>query len=160
MGSKLKVKVLTAEAFQPYGQVIVVPETKPEAQDEVLSWWGKVASLSADGPVGVGILKVSRREFVVPKLERHVKTAEMLVPMKGDSILVVGKGTIKPDGEPEQMDAFYLKGEQIVIMDVGTWHWLPFPLDNEAFLVVVFRSSTPEDDLEFHELMEVVKLEL
>jgi len=153
----IKVKPLISEDFRPYGQLVRIPQTNPESPDDLYSWWGKEVLLPAEGPISTGILKVKHRDFVITKLERHIKTAEMLIPLKGISILVVGKSSLN-DEELEKVDAFYLNSDQIIVIDVGILHWLPFPLEKEAVYAVVFRSETPQDDLRFINIKEKIKL--
>lgn len=147
----IRVQTLTDEAFKPYGKVIAVPTRLPDTSDEVLQWWGNEAALPADGPVGLGMMKVRRRDFIVPKFERHLKTAELLVPLEGPSfVAVAGSG---PDGSgPANPAAFMLDQGQAVVLNAGTWHWLPYPLQAEAAFMVVFRRDTSQDDLEFCDL--------
>lgn len=147
---KIKVKPLNKESFKMYGQVIELPSTTPDTSDGVLQWWGKVAAIPADGPVGVGIMQVKRRDFIVTKMEYHEKTAEMIIPLKGSSILAVGYSA-GDNREPEEADAFFLPVGQAVVLNKGVFHWLPFPLQDAAIFAVIFRVETPVDDLRFCE---------
>ena len=135
------------------------PERSPDAEVDTHNWWNNVANLPAEDSISVGILQVKHRDFTVTKLEQHTRTAEMLVSLKGNSILVVGKKSLD-NREIERMEAFYLTSNQIIILNVDILHFVPFPLEDEAIYAVVFRSKTPEDDLEFIEFKEDINLVL
>ncbi|WP_338818225.1 ureidoglycolate lyase [Neomoorella thermoacetica] len=148
---KIKVKPLNRDGFKMYGQIIELPSTTSDTDDGTLRWWGKVAGLPADGPVGVGIMQVQRRNFLVTKMEYHVKTAEMIIPLQGSSILTVGYSAGNKS-EPEEAGAFFFPPGQAVVLNKGVLHWLPFPLQETAVFAVVFRAGTPADDMHFCEL--------
>jgi len=155
----IKVKPLNEDNFKLYGQLIKKPERSPDAEVDTHNWWNNVANLPAEDSISVGILQVKHRDFTVTKLEQHTRTAEMLVSLKGNSILVVGKKSLD-NREIERMEAFYLTSNQIIILNVGILHFVPFPLEDEAIYAVVFRFKTPEDDLEFIEFKEDINLVL
>ncbi len=153
-----KVKPLNNENFKPYGKLIEKPSSNPEADEDTHKWWGKVGVISAEGIISTGIMEVKHRDFTVPKLEEHVKTAEMLIPLKGNSVLVVGKKS--SHGTLKRIVAFYFNNDQVIIMEQGILHWVPFPLGEKAVFAVIFRSKTPEDDLSFEKLEENIRLKL
>jgi len=155
----IKVKPLNNDNFKLYGQLVKKPERNPDAEVDTHNWWNNVANILAEDSISVGILQAKCRDFTVTKLEQHTRTAEMLVPLKGSSILVVGKKSLDKR-EIESMEAFYLGSNQVVILNVGILHFVPFPLEDEVIYAVVFRSKTPDDDLEFIEFEEDIKLVL
>jgi ureidoglycolate lyase len=66
---------------------------------------------------------------------------------------VLGKPTCRrPDGawdamQPELPDlddvkAFYFDGSAGIVMEVGTWHEVPFPLDGETHFVCICTNET------------------
>jgi len=153
----IKVKLLNKDNFKLYGQLIKKPERSSDTEVDTHNWWDNVANLPAEDSISVGILQVKRRDFTVTKLEQHIRTAEMLVSLKGNSILVVGKKS--PDNrEIESIEAFYLGSNQVVILNVGILHFMPFPLEDEAIYAVLFRSKTSDEDLEFIELKDDINL--
>ena len=64
-------------------------------------------------------------------LNRHDTHTQTLMPMSGDSIVVVAPGGVD-FSEPAHFDtvrAFVLARHTCVHLHRGTWHWGPYPLD-------------------------------
>ncbi len=156
---ELRVKELNNECFQFYGKVVTIPEDTADGIEKEFNWWGNVADLPANGQINTGLLQVKHRDFLVEKVEYHRETAEMLIPLKGNSILVVGRKA--DDSEKiECIDAFYFNKSKVVIMDKETLHWIPFPLGKDAVYAVIFRAETPNDDLSFMEFKQPLEITL
>jgi ureidoglycolate hydrolase len=151
----IKVKILTEENFEPYGQLVKKPLNNPLVAEEKYKWWNY--SIIAEETVSTGILQVNYREFYIDKVEKHIKTSELLVPLAGDSFIVVGNMIAD---EVDKIEAFYLSKDQVVIFKPGILHWMPFPLTEEALFLVSFRAQTPQDDMIIIELKKRVKLVL
>lgn len=106
-----------------------------------------------------GCLDCAVRERRVAKLERHLKTPELLVAMEGDSVLCVAPPQEPSGGTLAGLAAVRVRKGQSLILETGAWHWIPFPEGNApSRFLVVFRSKTGEDDLGFCELAEPVEL--
>ncbi len=155
---ELKIKALTDNSFKDYGRIVKRANIKADANEPTHNWWGKVAKLKSEDDISVGLLEVKKRNFTVNKLEEHDKTTEMLIALEGNSFLVVGR--LNHNRGLEKINAFYLKEGQVVILDVSTLHWIPYPLGNSSLYAVVFRTETPEDDLSFINLNEELKIVL
>ena len=53
---------------------------------------------------------------------------------------VPGKGDIK---------SFYFKQGDAIILNKGTWYWVPYPVNsNECKTLVIFKDGTSENDCE------------
>lgn len=154
---ELSMKELTDQAFKKYGVVIRRNHERLDADEAAHKWWGNLAKLPAEGEVSVSLMEVKQRDFIVEKLERHKKTAEMLIAIDGDASLVVGTQNGE-DGKLDCIEAFYIKAGDIVVLNKETLHWIPFPFGRNALFAVVFRARTPEDDLYFTELEELVRI--
>jgi hypothetical protein len=49
---------------------------------------------------------------------------------------------------------------QSIILEVGAWHWIPFPTTSQtARFQVIFRSETGKDDLDFYDFPQPVDIE-
>ena len=155
---QVKVKRLTAEEFEEFGTVIELPKTSPTFTSDILDYWDAVANMG-DVLVDIGYLVVKHRPFEFTKMERHVKTPEGFIPLGGGcSIfpLAPAGGLDKPEAtpKPEEIVAFILDGTKGVILKPGVWHWAPFPLGDQAHLLVLLRRGTVKDDLDIKDLRE------
>jgi len=151
---KLKVKELNKENFANYGTIIEKPNIVADADEPTHKWWGGVASLPAEGDINVGLMEAKKRSYNLGKLEKHKKSAEMLIALEGNSIIVIGTN------KKEDLNAFYIKQGSVLVLNKEILHWVPFPNGENAYFAVIFRDETPNDDLEFIELEEKIKLVL
>ncbi len=150
----IKAVPLTRAAFRAYGRVLSAVEEKAAVENEELSYWGKIASAQY-GSASVGLVQCKKRPGRVRKMERHVKTREILVDLDHDSLICVAK----PGDAMEAMKAFLVRQGQAFIMDEGVWHCIPFPVGRkQSRFLVVFASGTEEDDLEVKDLQDPVAL--
>ena len=138
---------------------------------------GKIGSLIAagegfsydviDGDLGLGnspsagCLDCGVREGRLAKMERHLKTPELLFAMEGASVLCVAPPQEAVKGKLRGIRAIRVRKGQALILDTGTWHWIPFPeVGVPSRFLVVFRSKTGADDLNFCDLVEPISVEL
>jgi ureidoglycolate hydrolase len=100
----------------------------------------------------------------VELLERHVKTPEILVPIKGDFILPVATAGYLLDQteipEASGVEAFLVRSNQAVVMEKGVWHTAPIPIGKETVFFVIFKKETTKQDAVFRKLRnnETVKV--
>jgi ureidoglycolate lyase len=148
---KLKVETLTRDSFAPYGSIVSKPDTSPTSKMEGLDYWAGVSTLpDVQGPFDVGYAVLEPRPFVQDHFERHMRTPELLMPVDGDMIVVVGHAD-HPD-EPGRLPAkdryaaFKVPEGVAIIMKSGVWHWAPFPVDSPLRMLVIYRSGTAQDD--------------
>jgi len=159
----VKVKNLTAEAFSKFGEFVEVPSFPPLVESENVKYWGTVATFKVEGETEIGICIVRKGSNVLEFMERHVQTPEVLVPIKGDFILPVATSKNLEDPEEcpraEDIEAFYIKDEQAVIMKKGVWHYAPIPVGSESSFFVIFKKETTKRDLDLKKINEKVKIE-
>lgn len=151
---------LTPENFKEYGQVLSLRKGEPMADNEEFMYWGKVTELAMTEKVSTGFLVCHKREGLVKNLERHTSTPEIMVALEGDAVVCMAKPeSIVGADRIEGIQAFHVRQGQAFVMQVGTWHWVPYPVDGEkSTFLVVFASGTEADDLEVRELADVVKV--
>jgi ureidoglycolate lyase len=158
---KIKAEILKVETFKPFGNVVDVPATRPLASNEALDYWDMVAELGTEN-FEVGFLVTKQRPFEFKNMERHTKTVEMFIPLKGVSILPVAPPieVENPNALPpvDKVKAFILDGAKAIIMKKGTWHWAPFPLSETATFTIILRKDTVKDDLYIKDLSETVDI--
>ncbi len=148
---EIKAGVLNARNFSDYGQVITAYEGEPMADDDVITYYGKVGEISCDGLLSTGYLVGHKRAFSTDKLERHMNTPEVLVALDGDALILAAL----PDeqGNVENVSAFHIKQGEAVVLDKAAWHWTPFPTEKDyCVFLVIFKDNTESDDLDIREL--------
>lgn len=150
---RLTVVDLTPETFHGYGDVLSVGPTTPMANSEEITYWGKVAELEMGSRVSTGYLACKPRPGVLKQLERHLRTPEILVALRGDSLVCMAKPSAPGSKNIDGLKAFRVKQGQAFAMAPGTWHWAGYPFKKEeALFLVVFASGTEGADLEFTDL--------
>ena len=102
-----------------------------------------------------------KRVPVLDRLERHLRTPEILAALDGDVIVCVAPPEVDPARcEPADIRALPLRQGQALWLDRGTWHWLPFPTRSaRVTLLLLFREGTGDRDLEFRDLAQPIGLE-
>lgn len=156
---EIKAIELTRENFKDYGYVLSKEDGEPLAKNEELTYWGKVSCFGMSESVSTGILYNHKRDPIIKKFERHVKTPEVLVALEGDSIICLAKSTCNPDKDTESVKAFYIKQGDAIGLHAGTWHWVPIPINCEkSKFLVVFANGTEDNDMDFSDLVEGIQI--
>lgn len=157
---EIKAVALTSENFEDYGQILSISKGDPMADTEEFAYWGKVTELTMTEKVSTGFLVCRKREGVVKSLERHVRTPEILIALEGDSLICMAKPESVVDIDLiEGIQAFRVRQGEAFVMHAGTWHWIPFPINQEeSKFLVVFASGTEADDLEVRDLPDTIKV--
>lgn len=149
---------VTSENFQRFGKVVAVSGgLKPDAQSEIQTYFGKLATMDCASSIQLGICVAKKRENVVGELEQHVDTQELLAALKGDFLVpvtssVVADGKEKPD--MGKMTAFRVNQGEGIVFDAGIWHWTPYPVAESCDVLVGFKTDTPQNDFVSCELEE------
>lgn len=148
---KLTIEPLTADAFEEFGQVIEQPNRTPDATGPGWQWWGETALLASDGrPYGIGYLDLQPADLRFDWAERHMRSAEMLIPSGGDCLVYVG-----PADHPEEPDrlpsldrfrVFRVQTGQGVLLQPGVWHGAPLAIDRPLNVVVLLLQATGSTD--------------
>lgn len=146
-----KINPLNSENVQPFGEVIEKPSREPSVEVEgVQCYWHNVNSLKELGQDAVtGYLEAPRREFTLAKMERHKNTQEAFIPLKGVSIFMLAPPREQPD--PSNITPFLMDGSKGILLGEGVWHWVPFPLTQEATFALLLKKETVEEDIEILE---------
>ena len=86
-----KTKALTKEAFEPFGQLITVPQDIA-VEPGAVHGWARVATTQFPGEVEVGWLKLLRRPAEVTQMEHHLGTPELVIPLDVPLLVPVAPG--------------------------------------------------------------------
>jgi ureidoglycolate lyase len=107
----------------------------------------------------LNLVTFQSRALRVKWMEFHTKHTQTFIPLSGKPFyMVLGKPTCRrPDGSWDEslgtlpnvddVTAFYFDGSGGIVMDVGVWHEVPFPLDGETHFVCICTNET-NDNLE------------
>lgn len=154
----MNIMKLTNESFSGFGKVLSSGDFEPVSLNEEFSWKDMAQDLTLVSPSCTGQLNCRFREKVLKKMECHTKTPEIMVALKGDSLLCVAPaGSAHPEGEDIQ--CFSVKEGTALMMDTAVWHWIPYPLqETGSQFLVLFRDGTGGDDLHYHELKQPLSI--
>jgi len=147
----LPIQDLTPETFAPFGEAIAQPPRSADASGPGWQWWGETALLAGDTrPFGIGYLDLHAADLRFDWAERHMRSAEMLIPAGGDCLVYVG-----PPEHPEQPDllppldrfqVFRVRQGQAVLLHPGVWHGAPLAIDRPLNVVVLLLQGTGASD--------------
>ena len=152
----LRIQELTSENALPYGTLINKTVKAPAYECEEFDFWNELAIEETSGAISVGMVEARPQGLVATTFERHVQTGELLAPLDGDVILVLGAPTEAPTPDVNQVEAFRLRAGSAILLKRGAWHYAPMVRDEPVRVLVVFRKGTPDDDLEMHKIDEEV----
>ncbi|MBV8951877.1 MAG: ureidoglycolate lyase [Actinobacteria bacterium] len=144
----LKAEPLTAEAWEPFGQ-IPVDETQPV---DPVHLEFKLADPHCNFIFhGYDELRFAPSgNILCDHLNRHDTATQTLMPMNCDAVLVVAPATVD-FCSPDQLDtirAFVMRPYEICNLAIGTWHWGPFPTrPGRVRLLNVQGKGFPDDNL-------------
>ncbi len=155
MGIKIvKIKKLTREAFAPYGEIIEIPNENPKMPTEEFNYWPKLGTMQVNGELQVGVSTFFKRPLRFSKMERHMDTQEIMIPLNGTIVIPFRVcNDFNPQSTPstDKIDVFAVDTLHGVILKRGIWHWTPMPLEDKTSIVVIFNTGTERNDLYIHE---------
>lgn len=154
----LKARSLSRSQLEGYGQPIDERGLEPLDENEDFTYWDKITELEMGDVASTGVVHAYRDDLVFEELERHLRTPETLVVLEGDAIVVCGQ--TDENDEIVEPRPFLMTTGEAMSMYPGTWHSPPAPADGECRVLVLFRSGTPENDLEIRPLSEPVEVKL
>jgi hypothetical protein len=141
---------------------VVTPRQRPAVPAGTDFLYGETYhDLGLAAPLSTGSLECAPRPMAVAKMERHLKTREMLVALDGDAVVCMAPPQDPMGGSLTGVVAVKMRLGEAIVMDTGTWHWIPFPTGKKTVrYLVVFRNQTGADDLHFCDFKETVTVSL
>ena len=156
----LTIKDLTQEALAGIGWLLTEKHESQPDSDEGFSYRDVVGDLQLDAPLSSGLLECYPRKLCLDRMERHHKTREILVALEGEAAICLAPPQGKTSGSLDGVVALRMSAGQSIILEVGAWHWIPFPTTNQAArFQVIFRSATGKDDLDFFHFSQSLDIE-
>lgn len=161
----LPIEPATPAALAGYGYVIGKPDTAVWGR---IDYYGDAAQVRtpvqfvSNDDMTLNLVTFNRREPEIRWMEYHSKHTQTFIPLSGRPfIMVLGKPTRRrPDQSidesvPDLPDlsnvrAFHFDGSCGVCMHVGTWHEVPFPLQDNTHFVAIVTNETNRN-LEEHD---------
>jgi ureidoglycolate lyase len=158
----LKPVVATAESLAGYGYLIGEPSG---VMRDKIDFYGREVRVSqparfrGNDDLCLNLVSFRPRPLNVKWMEFHTKHTQTFIPLSGKPFyMVLGQPTCrKADGSwddsesplpnPDTVRAFYFDGSGGIVMEVGVWHEVPFPLDGETHFVCICTNET-NDNLE------------
>ena len=167
MGSNRELTVVEAATadLSGIGVALRLPDPavrKPDVENELLKFFGKLGVIEAPGGVEFGICAYERRELVVDKLEQHRRSGELLYAIDDDFLMPAAPNLPGLD-RPDLSRACVLRVRRSagVLFAPGAWHWVPYPVKKgKSFALVGFAIDTPANDMSFHELDPALRFRL
>jgi ureidoglycolate lyase len=149
---RLPIRELSADAFRAYGRVIERPSRDRDASGPGWSWWAETVLLGGDGRSwGVGYLDLEPTEPLFDWAERHMRSAETIVPVAGSCLVYVAPAEHpeEPDRLPavDRFEVFRVGPGSGVVMDPGVWHGAPLAEGGRARAIVLLQEGTGREDV-------------
>jgi ureidoglycolate lyase len=147
----------TPEALEGYGWIIGTPAG---VERDKIDFYGRdvrvthPAEFHSNADTCLNLVSFAERPLRVRWMEYHT-----IIPLSGKPFyMVLGKPTCRrPDGsfdesQPRAPDlddvrCFHFDGSAGIVMHVGTWHEVPFPIDGDTHFVCICTNET-NDNLE------------
>ena len=140
---------LTADAFRPFGAVLMAGGSAPERHE----YAGNIENHRDQAKANLTFIHASPKPALIGAVERHAFSSQTFVPMNGVRYLV---GVCPPtaDGGPdvERLIAFVADGKQAVNYDAGVWHSPLCVLDRPGMFTMLRFDDGSADDTELVKL--------
>lgn len=142
---KIPLIVASPENLAPFAKYIGFPRNKtPSVERSDITYFHDICDTDdfTNHPVA-SYLIAKPHDFSLANIERHMETEEAVIPLCGESIMVLG-----PAGEFDinKLIAIHLDGSFGIIMHRNTWHFAPFPLNGyQATFMLLSGRHTPND---------------
>ena len=144
---------LTAEAFAPFGQVIVAPEKPGRA------FLGSLIENRRDAAAldfSLTHTAASALPFEAKLMERHPLSSQAFLALDVARFLVIVAPTIEDGPDMSRAQAFIGSAGQALVYAPGTWHHGMVALDHPGrFAIIMWCAEDGRND-EFHTLAQPV----
>ena len=155
----LIIQDLTHESLEGIGWLLT-DEREARNADEGFSYRDVVDDLKLEAPLSSGLLECYPRKLSLDRMERHHRTREVLIALEGEAAICLAPPQDNSSGSLDDVVALRMSAGQSIVLEVGTWHWIPFPTTNQAArFQVIFRSATGKDDLDFFHFSQPLDIE-
>jgi ureidoglycolate hydrolase len=157
--AELRITMATTDNVGPYGGLVDSTSRSADFVSDAFSYWDALAVEAAGRGLSVGMVEARPSDLVGREFERHLETAELLVPLDGDVVLVLGAPTGGPLPDPARFAAIRLPRGQAVLLHPGTWHYAPLSESGVVHVLVAFASGTSDSDKDLHDVANELGVE-
>lgn len=154
---KIRVEPLTANAFAPYGQVIMLPSLGSRTDitpflENLRAQAGAKLHISSRAPTPL--------PHIGRTMERHPYSSQAFIPLNVSRYLVAVAPRAR-DGGPDlgKARAFCALGDQGINYRANVWHAPMAVLDRDGHYAVFMWQDGTADDEEFVELAEALEFD-
>lgn len=161
---KVPVKELTSDSFKIYGSYsdMINPRT-PHLGTEPVEFYRDMEQLNL-GQTSIAsfsVTRVTRRAYVVQKMEFHNHSGEGILPLDGDVLIHVAPATRTGEGLMDKIEVFRVPKGTLVILRPGVWHHAPFAYECDySNILVVLPERTYVNDCNVYIIPEEDKMEI
>jgi Ureidoglycolate lyase len=151
----------SAESLEGVGLFVTPGRGQPPEAGAEFSFELAAPDLGMPAGLCAGRLDCVSRPMRLARMERHLRTPEMLSAVDGDAIVCVAPSQKPRGGAITGLRAIILRRGQAMVLATGAWHWIPFPTGAASVrFLVVFRAETGDDDLHFCDLADRAAIEI
>jgi ureidoglycolate hydrolase len=106
------------------------------------------------GPLVAEGLSIQPRDLVLEELTRHEQTAQAFLPCDGPFLVVAVANLPGPRDlpDPTQVHVVPCRPGEVVILEKGVWHTLPFPIEGAVKGLTVVHRLPPGD---YHDVRDL-----
>ena len=141
-----------------YYDLIALGAQKPVFSSDLLEFWCPLGSFPPyrEG-YDVGLCRIKKKFTEFDRMERHLNSVEVIVPINGDLFIPVAP----PGGSPslEDVRIITVRVGEMLNLHEGVWHFACGPLRKVPLdYFVCLKRNTPTADLEMKELPKKVRV--
>ena len=158
----LRPVIATAESLEGYGWIMGQPAG---VERDKIDFYGREvrvthpAKFHSNDDTCLNLVSFKERPLRVRWMEYHTKHTQTFIPLAGKPFyMVLGKPTQRradgswdesasPVPNMDDVTCFYFDGSAGIVMHVGTWHEVPFPIAGDTHFVCICTGET-NDNLE------------
>lgn len=133
----------TAENLAPFARWVGQPTTSPTLARGDIDCHHNICDANDfnEHPVA-SYLICYPRPLLMEQIERHRLMEEAFIPLKGDSVMVLGA---PGELDPQKLVAVHMDGSFGLILYRDTWHFAPFALGQPAtYMLLSGKDSGPD----------------
>lgn len=153
-GIRLYAKPLTAEAFEPYGEVIALGAGEPGTRD---SFAAAMENRRDDAKLNVSLSRPNATPvpLKVKWMERHPHSGQTFVPLDiSRYLMLVAPSDSQGNPDVDRLEAFVAQADQGINYRAGVWHHPFAALDRSAECLVLRFDNGSDADTEWFEVRE------
>jgi len=138
--------------------LIALGGEKPVFSSDLLEFWCPLGAFPAyQEGYDVGLCRIKKKFTEFDRMERHLRSVEVIVPVNGDLFIPVA-----PPGNNPSLDdlrIIIVRVGEMLNLHEGVWHFACGPLKKVPLDYFVYlKRNTPTADLEMKELPKKVRV--